>query len=90
MIVCGVDGLVEDPRLSVMLSLEEARKELHLEALCNAVRRQAFVSRLLPLHFAHALALALDIAHAAISLVPMLQLFIFICEQRFCLRGRGE
>lgn len=73
-----------------MFSFEEAGNHLHLERFSNTISSYPLEPRLLPLLLSHPLALALDISDASISLIAMVQNFLFITSgEWFCL-GRGR
>lgn len=85
-----VHRLVKDPRLDIVLAFEKACKQLHLEVLCDAIRRHALEAGTLPLRLAHAFARALHISHTTVRLVPVLQLLVIVGQERLRLRCRRK
>lgn len=81
-----------------MLSLQEARKQLHLEPFGDAIGREPTMPRRLPLRLRHALRNTLRIAHPTIRLIPMQphislplrRLVLLLNSQRPRLRRSGE
>ena len=71
-----VHGLVKDSRLDVVLALQKAGEDLHLEPLRDAVGSNPFEAGLLPLFLTHALAHTLHIPDTPVSLITVLELFL--------------
>ena len=84
-----IHGLVINTGLDVVLTLQEAREQLHLEALGETVRGYAFEAGAFPLVLAHSLAFALVLADTLVGLIAMQLFLVLLCfqGQRFCLRG---
>lgn len=86
----GVQGLIEDSGLHIMLSFEEIRQKFHIEPFRDAVSSHTLEPSLSSLIFAHPFSLALDIPNTSICLIAMLQLLFFIGKERFSLWCRRE